>query len=134
MCGAHLKAGMVPLQATGLDMLLQMIAVRGGYSLIPLLAVERLDDLEGLIAFRAFDPPPPGRMLGLIHRRTSAKAGDLRRLAGLLARRAPADRSRRAARKPADAAAADLDRLPERSAGVALRAAPAASRQPPACS
>ena len=84
VCGAHLKAGMVPLQATGLDMLLQMIAVRGGYSLIPLLAVERLDNLEGLIAFRAFDPPAPGRMLGLIHRRTSAKAGDLHHLAGLL--------------------------------------------------
>jgi LysR family hydrogen peroxide-inducible transcriptional activator len=84
VCGAHLKAGMVPLQATGLDMLLQMIAVRGGYSLIPKLAVERLDDLEGLIAFRAFDPPAPGRILGLIHRRTSAKAGDLDRLADLL--------------------------------------------------
>jgi hypothetical protein len=61
-----------------------MIAVRGGYSLIPQLAVERLDDLEGLIAFRAFDPPAPGRMLGLIHRRTSAKAADLHRLADLL--------------------------------------------------
>jgi LysR family transcriptional regulator, hydrogen peroxide-inducible genes activator len=96
---------MVPLQATGLDMLLQMIAVRGGYSLIPLLAVERLDDLEGLIAFRAFDPPAPGRMLGLIHRRTSAKAGDLHHLAGLLrrARRsvAPAD-----GREPAKSTAA----------------------------
>jgi LysR family transcriptional regulator, hydrogen peroxide-inducible genes activator len=84
VCGAHLKAGIVPLQATGLDMLLQMIAVRGGYSLIPLLAIERLDDLEGLIAFRAFTPPAPGRMLGLIHRRTSAKADDLHRLADLL--------------------------------------------------
>jgi LysR family hydrogen peroxide-inducible transcriptional activator len=84
VCGAYLKAGMVPLQATGLDMLLQMIAVRGGYSLIPLLAIERLDDLKGLIAFRAFDPPAPGRMLGLIHRRTSAKAEDLHRLADLL--------------------------------------------------
>jgi LysR family transcriptional regulator, hydrogen peroxide-inducible genes activator len=84
VCGAYLKAGIVPLQATGLDMLLQMIAVRGGYSLIPLLAIERLDDLEGLIAFRAFDPPAPGRMLGLIHRRTSAKADDLHRLADLL--------------------------------------------------
>jgi LysR family hydrogen peroxide-inducible transcriptional activator len=84
VCGAHLKAGMVPLQATGLDILLQMIAVRGGYSLIPLLAMERLEDLEGLIAFRAFDPPPPGRMLGLIHRRTSAKTEDLHRLADLL--------------------------------------------------
>jgi LysR family hydrogen peroxide-inducible transcriptional activator len=84
VCGAHLKAGMVPLQATGLDILLQMIAVRGGYSLIPLLAIERLDDLEGLIAFRAFEPPPPGRMLGLIHRHTSAKADDLHKLAELL--------------------------------------------------
>ena len=97
VCGAHLKAGMVPLQATGLDMLLQMIAVRGGYSLIPLLAVERLDTLEGLIAFRAFDPPAPGRTLGLIHRRTSAKADDLHRLADLLrgARRAIAPAERR---------------------------------------
>ncbi len=75
---------MLPLQATGLDILLQMIAVRGGYSLIPLIARERLEDLEGLIAFRAFDPPPPGRMLGLIHRRTSAKTEDLHRLADLL--------------------------------------------------
>ena len=84
VCGAHLKTGMVPLQATGLDILLQMIAVRGGYSLIPLLAVERLVDLEGLIVFRAFEPPPPGRMLALIHRRTSAKTEDLHRLADLL--------------------------------------------------
>jgi LysR family hydrogen peroxide-inducible transcriptional activator len=84
VCGAHLKAGIVPLQATGLDILLQMIAVRGGYSLIPLLAIERLVDLEGLIVFRAFDEPPPGRMLALIHRRTSAKTDDLHRLADLL--------------------------------------------------
>jgi LysR family hydrogen peroxide-inducible transcriptional activator len=115
VCGAHLKAGMVPLQATGLEILLQMIAVRGGYSLMPQLAIERLDDLEGLIAFRAFDPPAPGRMLGLIHRRTSAKAGDLHHLAGLLrgARRSAALAD---GRKPAAAALA-ARRPPSRHRG-----------------
>jgi LysR family hydrogen peroxide-inducible transcriptional activator len=112
VCGAHLKAGKVPLQATGLDMLLQMIAVRGGYSLIPQLAVERLDDLEGLIAFRAFDPPAPGRMLALIHRRTSAKADDLHRLASLL-RRARRSISRAEGQEPTDGISA-VRRLPGR--------------------
>jgi LysR family hydrogen peroxide-inducible transcriptional activator len=112
VCGSHLKAGMVPLQATGLDMLLQMIAVRGGYSLIPQLAVERLEAMEGLIAFRAFDPPAPGRMLGLIHRRTSAKSGDLHRLADLL----------RGARRAIGAAATYRPREPERSAKSGQRA------------
>jgi LysR family hydrogen peroxide-inducible transcriptional activator len=90
---------------------MQMVAVRGGYSLIPLLARDRFGELEGLIAFRLFDDPPPGRMLGLIHRRTSAKANDLRRLADLLrgARRTlgPADDRR----EPADASP-DVRRQP----------------------
>ena len=46
VCGAHLKAGMVPLQATGLDILLQMIAVRdiGKYGRA---AIERHEELNG---------------------------------------------------------------------------------------
>jgi LysR family hydrogen peroxide-inducible transcriptional activator len=111
VCGARPRAGPVPLQATSLETLMQMVAVRGGYSLIPLLARDRFGELEGLIAFRLFDDPPPGRMLGLIHRRTSAKANDLRRLADLLrsARRllGPADDRR----EPADASP-DVRRQP----------------------
>lgn len=84
------------LRATSLVTLVQMVANGLGVTLIPATAVEALVGRQTEVAVRPFRRPAPSRKLGLVWRRTSARADEFRVLAGLLRKQAPKSATRAA--------------------------------------
>jgi LysR family hydrogen peroxide-inducible transcriptional activator len=84
------------LRATSLVTLVQMVANGLGVTLIPATAVDALVGRQTEVAVRAFRRPAPSRKLGLVWRRTSARADEFRVLAGLLRKQAPKSATRAA--------------------------------------
>jgi LysR family hydrogen peroxide-inducible transcriptional activator len=73
------------IQATSLDTLIQLVRTGYGRTLLPRRCAERAPDLVH-IPFRA---PCPGRVVALVWRRTTPRAGEFRRLAALIRAQLP---------------------------------------------
>jgi LysR family hydrogen peroxide-inducible transcriptional activator len=78
MCGRIRPGG---LHATSLETLRHMIAAGAGYSLLPALAIDRRLELEGLIAYQAFEDPKIGRHVALVWRSSDPRGEAFRGLA-----------------------------------------------------
>ncbi|CAO3436620.1 LysR substrate-binding domain-containing protein [Azospirillum argentinense] len=79
-CGATTR-GM--RHATGLETLRHMVASGTGYTLMPRLATSdgEAATVGGLVAYRAFQGDPPGRIIGLVWRASDPRAAGFRALA-----------------------------------------------------
>ena len=82
-----------PVQATGIETLRHMIGAGAGFSLLPSLAVRDMTgaeiDVGGLIAYRPFGPPYPGRVISLVWRARSPRAEEIRSMADFLSESIP---------------------------------------------
>ncbi|MFN2425465.1 MAG: hydrogen peroxide-inducible genes activator [Candidatus Binatia bacterium] len=93
-------------RATSLATLAQMVAGGDGVTLLPEIAVPALAGNGSSLMVRPFKAPPPSRSLGLVWRRGSSRAAEMRELARTLLRgydewrepKAPARTSRKASR------------------------------------
>jgi LysR family hydrogen peroxide-inducible transcriptional activator len=77
------------IQATSLGTLVQMVANGLGITLLPASSIEVEARRGSGLALRAFRAPQPGRTLGLVWRRGSARAAEFRTLAAIFRRCAP---------------------------------------------
>jgi len=87
LCPRERRARAPRIQATSLETLRHMVAAGVGYSLMPELAAR--DDLGGLVRYRRFPEPAPGRTAVLVWRTQWARAAELPALAELVRRRLP---------------------------------------------
>ncbi|MCB9473882.1 MAG: LysR family transcriptional regulator [Candidatus Delongbacteria bacterium] len=88
ICGSTGRSGEGPasdFQATSLDTLIQLVSTGYGMTLLPRLSAERSPGL----CLRHFVAPAPTRTIALIWRRTTPRAPEFRRLAGLLKQSLP---------------------------------------------
>lgn len=72
-------------RATSLTTLVQMVAGGDGVTLLPAIAVPALAGRGSSIVVRPFEAPAPSRKLGLVWRRGSSRAEEMRQLAQTLA-------------------------------------------------
>ena len=77
------------IQATSLGTLVQMVANGLGITLLPATALEVEARAGSGLALRAFAAPVPGRTIGLVWRRGSARRDEFRALGEILTRCAP---------------------------------------------
>ncbi len=77
------------VQATSLGTLVQMVANGLGITLLPATSLEVETRAGSGIALRAFAAPVPGRRIGLVWRRGSARAAEFRALGEIFTRCAP---------------------------------------------
>jgi LysR family hydrogen peroxide-inducible transcriptional activator len=77
------------VQATSLGTLVQMIANGLGITLLPATSLDVEARAGSGIALRAFEAPVPGRSIGLVWRRGSARGAEFRALGEILTRCAP---------------------------------------------
>ncbi|CAA7616864.1 LysR substrate-binding domain-containing protein [Magnetospirillum sp. UT-4] len=67
-------------RATSLDSLRQMVATGLGATLLPALYVKAEAEADDQIAVRPFQPPPPGRPIDMVWRRTTSRVEEYRLL------------------------------------------------------
>jgi LysR family hydrogen peroxide-inducible transcriptional activator len=122
------------VQATSLGTLVQMVANGLGITLLPATAVEVEARPGSGIALRRFAAPGPGRNIGLVWRRGSARRAEFRALGEIFTRCAPplarwrAAPAGRATRESADAQRAAGERSSSRASASSSRSGSRRSR------
>ncbi len=99
-CHAQSSLPREVVDASSLSTLVQMVSAGMGVTLIPEMAVE-VETRSASVSVARFKKPQPARTIGMIWRKTSPLAGQLRQLSEVVGRSAAAARARHKPRSPA---------------------------------